>query len=324
MKKHALTSMAMALALLALPFADASGQIATDVPGNGSIGESGTRAGTSGAAHLLVPLTARYSALGQAATGGLPDMSGLEGLHANPSTLTAAEGTSVIFSRLDYVADIGVSYVGLAQQFGLNRIAFTVSAWDFGDIPLTTELEPDVSDVHFKAGAVTAGFSFARQLTDRIAVGTTVKVISETIDDVSGSSVAFDAGMNYTVGETGLRFGVAVKNIGQGMTHTGPGLNRTVKLSEQAAGADFVTSTIESSSAELPTLLNFGFSYTKDIGFGSAVNLLGNFRSNSFEDDQFGGGIEYATMECSSCVAATQLPKTWMPPSSPAPALVQA
>lgn len=82
MKNLAFMRIAILAVFFALPWADAAGQVASDVPGTGSIGESGSRSGTSGAAHLLVPLTARYASLGASTTGGLPGMSGLEALHA--------------------------------------------------------------------------------------------------------------------------------------------------------------------------------------------------------------------------------------------------
>ena len=49
---------------------------------------------------------------------------------------------------------------------------------------------------------------------------------------------------------------------------------------------------LESEGIELPTLLNFGASYTRELGAGAAVTVLGNFRSNSFDQDQYSGGLE--------------------------------
>ena len=43
---------------------------------------------------------------------------------------------------------------------------------------------------------------------------------------------------------------------------------------------------------QLPALLNFGVAYSRDIGAGSVVTVLGNFRSNSFDQDQYSGGLE--------------------------------
>ena len=250
------------------------------------------RAGTSGAVELLVPVTARYTALGGTTTSGLSDLNGLEALYANPAGMVSNTGTTALFSRMEYVADIGVNYFGVGQRLGNNQIAFTISAWDFGDLFKQTEVAPEISDVTFDVSYITAGLTYARQLTDRIAAGATVKVVNESIDDVSASAVAFDAGMTYVVGETGLRLGVSLKNVGNKLQFGGTGLTRQVQLPGQPGNATNNAVQIESEGIELPTLLNFGAAYSRNVGAGTVVTVLGNFRSNSFDQDQYSGGLE--------------------------------
>lgn len=263
----------------------------------GSVGESGSRAGTAGAQELLVPLTARYAALGGAMTSGMQDMNGLEALFANPAGLAVNDGTAAMFSRVEYVADIGINYLGVAQSFGYNNIAFTITAWDFGDIAEQTETAPEITDVTFNINYLTAGLSYSRQLTDRISAGATMKLLNESIDDVSASAIAFDAGMTYDITGSGLRLGVALKNIGNELTFDGTGLTRQVRIPGQEPTANNNTLAIESEGVQLPTLLNVGLSYTRDVGANSMVRVMGNFRSNSFEQDQFAGGLELGVMD---------------------------
>jgi hypothetical protein len=220
-------------------------------------------------------------------------MSGLEAAYANPAGLALDTGTNVVFSRMDYVADIGVNYIGFSQQLGNNHIAFTLTSWDFGDIPEQTELSPNLSTVTYNVSFVTAGATFARTLTDRISVGGGIKLLSEAIDDVSASAIAFDAGMNYLVGESGLRFGVSLKNIGSGLSYSGAGMVHYAQLQGQDPTANANALALEGQESELPTLLNFGVSYTRPVGVGSSVSLLGNFRSNSFDPDQYATALEF-------------------------------
>lgn len=255
------------------------------------------RRGTAGSEQLLLPLTARASSLGTTLTSGVAGLSGLEALDSNPANLTLNGGTNALFSRMEYVADIGVNYFGIAQAFGATNIAFTLSAWDFGDIPVQTELEPDISDVTYTANYTTVGIAFAREFTDRIAAGVNVKMVSETIDDVSATGVAFDAGMSYAVGESGLRFGVSLKNFGPDRNYSGTGLVRFVQLSEQIPDAQPQAVQLEGARYELPSLLNFGVSYTRQVGESVSLTALGNFRSNSFSQDQYAGALELGFRE---------------------------
>lgn len=260
----------------------------------GSVGESGSRVGTAGANELLVPLTARSTALGGATTSGLAGMQGLEALYSNPAGLALTQATSVMFSRVEYVADIGVNYLALAQPVGsASTLALTMTAWDFGDIPVQSETDPEKSDVTFSVSYVTAGASYARQLTDRISAGATLKIVSEKIDDMSAATLAFDAGMTYVVGESGLRLGVALKNVGNELQYSGTGLARRAPIAGQEPTAKKNNLLIESEGVQLPTLLNFGLSYARNLGAASTVTLLSNFRSNSFDQDQYAFALEY-------------------------------
>ena len=250
------------------------------------------RRGTAGASQLLVPVTARSASLGASMTSGLVGLNGLEALISNPAGLAMNQGTAAIFSRMDYVADIGVNYFGVAQSFGNNNLAFHVNAWDFGDIPLQTEVSPEITNVTYNASFITAGLTYARAFTDRISAGATFKVVSENIDDLSASAVAVDMGMTYVVGETGLRLGVSLKNIGTDMQYSGVGMTRQVQLPNQPGNAANNALVLESEGVELPSLLNFGVAYTRQMAEGAVVTVLGNFRSNSFDQDQYSGGVE--------------------------------
>lgn len=250
------------------------------------------RQGTAGAEELLIPVTARTTAVGTAMTAGAPGMSGVEALFANPANLSLNSGTNALFSRMEYAADIGVNHFGVAQRFGNNNIAFTLTSWDFGDIPLQTETDPEITSVTWSANYITLGASYARQFTDRIAAGVTFKGINERIDDVSATGIAFDAGMNYTVGESGLRFGVSLKNFGPSMDFDGTGLIKLVRLPDQDPNTTPNAVQIEGAKFELPSLLNFGVSYTRELGASTTVALMGNFRSNSFSQDQYTGALE--------------------------------
>lgn len=262
------------------------------------------RRGTAGATELLVPMTARAASMSAPVTSGLANLNPLEAVLANPAGLTSAHGTAAMFSRTEYVADIGINYFGAAQAFGNNVLAVSVSSWDFGTLYKTTETAlanqggsgPELSNITYDAGNTVFGLSYARQFTDRIAAGMTIKGINENIDDISASGLAFDGGMTYVAGESGLRFGVALKHFGPQMQYKGVGLTRFAALTEQEPGAKQNALSIESEKFELPSQLNVGVAYTRQVGNSADVTFMGNFASNSFSQDQYSGGLEVGVM----------------------------
>lgn len=255
------------------------------------------RRGTAGASELLVPLTARSASMSTPVTSGLGNLNPLEAVVANPAGLTSGTGTSALFSRTEYVADIGINYFGAAQAFGNNVIAISVASWDFGTLQQTSELIPEISELTYDASNVVFGVSYARQFTDRIAAGVTVKGVNEDIDDVSASGVAFDAGMTYVAGESGLRFGVALKHFGPQMQFSGIGLTKFASLPTQEPGSKQNAVNIESEAFELPSQLNVGLAYTRQVGSSADVTFMGNFASNSFSQDEYAGGLELGVMD---------------------------
>ena len=255
-----------------------------DVPGD-------ERAGTASAQFLLVPTTARTTSLANGLTAGLNSLSGLEALQSNPAALMANQGTEAMFSYINFVADIGVNTFGVAQSFGSSNVALFVTAWDMGEIPLTSAERPDPTSVTYDAATYVVGASYARQFTDRIAAGVTAKAVGEQIDDVNGSAVAFDAGVTYSVGETGLKFGVSLRNFGTKMSYSGNGLGGSEPIGGSGGSGSFPIE-VDVDDYELPSLLNFGATYTRQFAGDVSVTALGNFRSNAYDQPEFAGGLE--------------------------------
>jgi len=250
------------------------------------------RSGTAAMEELLVPITPRTVALGSALTSGMSTMSGVEALQSNPAALMVNNSTNAMFSRTEYLADIGINYFGVAQRFGNNNIALTITSWDYGDIPRQTAASPEVDpSLTWDASVLVLGATLARQFTDRISAGVTFKGLSRRIDNVNSNGIAFDAGMTYVVGESGLRFGVSLKNFGPQMEFNGDGLDSPIPQNGPD-GSGSIAGNIDDLGAELPSLLNFGAAYTRQFAGDLTATVLGNFRSNSYDLDNYAAGLE--------------------------------
>jgi hypothetical protein len=249
--------------------------------------------GTTGAMHLLVPTTARTIGLGTTLASGLKNMNPLEALNGNPAGLALNTGTAAMFSRVNYVADIGINNFGVAQNFGQSSAALTFTSWNYGEIPRQTEAVPEIADgVTYGASNTTIGLAYARQMTDRISAGVNIQLVNEQIDDMSSSRLAIDGGMTYVVGESGLRFGVSLQNFGPKSGFSGSGLNRFAKITTQSPNAAQTNFALQGESFELPSALNFGAAYTKTLAGDINATVAGNFRSLGLGPDNFSGGLE--------------------------------
>ena len=99
------------------------------------------RKGTTGAEQLLIPVGARGIATGGAF---LANLTGLESIYYNPAGLDVYPQTEAMFSYINYLADINVSYFAIGTSLGdFGSIGLDLKSFDFGDIPVTTEQFPD-------------------------------------------------------------------------------------------------------------------------------------------------------------------------------------
>jgi hypothetical protein len=249
--------------------------------------------GTATATELLIPVGARDLAMGGSS---IATTKGAEAMYWNPAGMGrmkhSAEG---MFSSMTYIADIGVNYGAVAGSFGeFGAIGFSVKTLSFGDIPLTTEDDPEnTSGKFFSPAFVTVGISYSRPLTDAVSVGATVKIVSEQIDRVSASGMAFDFGVLYNglIGIQGFDLGVAVKNIGPQMKFDGTGLYRTATSSDGRRPEQKYKS--DAASFELPSVVEIGLAYEAKMGDNMIGSLNGSFTNNSLYLDEYRVGGEF-------------------------------
>ena len=251
-----------------------------------------SRLGTAGAQELLIPVGARGLALGGSA---LSNTSGVDAIFWNPAGLARMSGgAEAMFSQMSYIADIGVTYgaVGLkAGSFG--NLGFSIKSISFGDIPITNEDFPDGTGQMYSPSFIDFGFTYSSQLSDRISFGVTATLVTEKIMSTSASGVAFSGGLQYSgLGVPGLSLGVAIKNVGSGLTFGGSNLLVTATPANASRQSSFYNVSV--STADLPTSLEIGLSYQLSLSDDAKVNVMSQFQNNNYQDDEYKLGGEFA------------------------------
>lgn len=252
----------------------------------------GDKAGTAAAPELLIPVGARDLALGGAS---LSSTRGVEAIYWNPAGLSRLTSSAeVMFSHMNYIADIGVDYIAVGTSFeGFGSIGFSLKSISFGDIEITTEDVPDGTGAFYSPTFVTVGLTYSRLLTDRISVGLTANLISERIDRVSATGVAFNAGVQYSgfANVQGLSIGVAVKNIGSGMQFDGAGLLRPATVNDVLRPESLYK--VVASTDELPSVIELAAGYNYTFDEENQVSVSSLFQNNNLSDDEYKFGLEY-------------------------------
>ncbi len=253
------------------------------------------RVGQSGAAELLINPWARSSGWGGVNTAS---SRGLEASFNNIAGLAFTERTEVIFSHTMWLkgSDINISTFGFSTKAGESGvIGMSIMALSFGDIQIRTVDQPDGGIGTFKPSFINIGIAYAKTFSNSIYGGINLKIISESIDNVSAQGIAIDAGIQYVTGTTdNIKFGISLKNVGPTLSFSGDGFSFT---GNQIGPS--ITHTAEERKAdfELPSLINIGAAYDYNFNEDHRLTFAGNFTSNSFSKDQYTIGAEYGFMQ---------------------------
>ena len=253
----------------------------------------GRRNSTAGATELLIPVGARGIALGGST---IANSYGLEALYWNPANIARLGdySTNVLISHMDHIADIGVEYGAISTDIeSFGSLAFSIKSLSIGDIPITTVQNPDGTGGVFSPTFLTIGLTYARMLSDNIAVGLTANLVSEEIDRVSATGFSFNVGVSYSnfADITGLSIAFVMKNIGPQMQFDGPGLLIQAETPDLTRSEQLYK--IDAAPFELPSILELGLSYQYNINEHNAFQVSGLFANNNFYGDELKGGLEY-------------------------------
>ena len=251
------------------------------------------RKGTTGAEELLIPVGARGIATGGAF---LANISGLESIYYNPAGLDVYPQTEAMFSYISYLADINVSYFAVGTTLGdFGSIGLDLKSLDFGDIPITTEEFPDGTGDTYSPSFLTLGFTYSKVLTDRISIGTNLKLISENIQNTNATGFAVDAGVQYRFSEA-LMIGAAVKNIGSNMEFSGQDLSTRTGIPGSIPGSSSGSYQIITEPFQIPSYFQLSLTYAFDFNEQNNLLLAGAYTANNSLEDIANFGLEYGFM----------------------------
>lgn len=269
------------------------------------------RIGQAGASELLINPWARSSGMGGSGTAFV---NGVEAFNLNISGLTAINKTELYFTNVSLFtgSDISINSLALGQRVGESSVlGISVNTMSFGELDITTTDNPEGGQGTFSPQYLNFSVGYARAFSNSIYGGGAIRIVSESISNVSAQGVALDAGIRYLTGKADrMKFGIAIRNVGPKMRYSGDGLSETVLLQD----AEFTVNQ-RAESFEMPALLNIGASYDLYVGGNGKTDdgaeaadeggivtdyrltFAGNFTSNSFSQDQIRVGAEFGFRE---------------------------
>jgi hypothetical protein len=170
--------------------------------------------GTSGAQLFKISFDPRASGLGNAATSVVNNASAV---YTNVAGLEGIQKGDVAFTYVPWFAGIDMVSLSAAYRFeGFGVVGVQVTGFSSQEEVTTIEQENGTGQM-YSIQNYAFGISFARHITDKLAIGVQGKYIREAYFDHSTSGFAFDIGSNYDLGFLGSRLAMTLQNFGSDM-----------------------------------------------------------------------------------------------------------
>ena len=260
-----------------------------------------TKAGSSAAQFLKIPVGARAVALGNTFASISNDVSSL---YWNPAGLSQINKFSIGFTRTEWIADMNHDFLGMVLPLdGVSSVGISVIQLSSGDIENTTILQPQGTGIYFDAADLAVSVSYARQVIEQVSVGLTAKYINQRIWNTSAQTVAIDFGVLLKTGYYDMNMGFSLQNFGPELTMRGSDLTKEVDLDPNSAANPAVESNLTTQPFSLPTSyrgsLSIGIissSGLVQINNSSLILALDAFHSND-NREQYSLGMEYGFLE---------------------------
>jgi len=179
------------------------------------------KSGLTGAAFLKIGVGARAVGLGSAYTTVTGDATQM---FWNPAGIATGSGMQATLNYNQWIADLSHAAVGVTGNFGgLGTIGVGVVSLGLSGIESDRDQVPgfieDFEPLDTNAGDydyqdLALNVTWARNVTDKLALGASGKLISQSIDDESATAFAMDVGAIYRIGFRGARIGARLNNLG--------------------------------------------------------------------------------------------------------------
>ncbi|MBT3608072.1 MAG: PorV/PorQ family protein [Candidatus Marinimicrobia bacterium] len=199
-----------------------------------------------------------------AALGGLAaQASGANALFWNPAGIAGSEGIGVSAGMTQWLVETTVMNAGVVMPMMGGTIGLSLVSVDYGEIMKsgwagTSEFVFEPNQGSFTPTDMSLQASYGRSLSDKFSLGATAKMISQNIDDVSISGLAFDIGTQFNTGYRGISMGAVISNFGPDVVSQAP---------EEASYEEFP-------GMSLPMTFSFGVVGEAIPGLNAGLNVL--------------------------------------------------
>jgi len=264
------------------------------------------RTGQAGATELLINPWAQSTGVFGMNTAYV---TGVEAMKNNIAGLASIGSLDVGLSHGVYLtgSDISINDAAVGVKLGsAGVVGLNIMSMGFGDITITDYNNPEGNGGTYHPQFLNVELGFAKEFSNSIRAGFAATFVSEQVSNITATGACFEGGVQYVTGkDDNFHFGITLRNLGTNMRFSGNGF--AINGENPQSTPTFVASNnYPSDKFPMPTYLNLGLSYdfyldqehraTDTSVAKHKLTVMGDFQSNSFNNDNLGVGVEYYFM----------------------------
>jgi hypothetical protein len=214
---------------------------------------------------IQLGISARAAGLGGAFTSIANDQTAL---FINPGSLSTVEASNVSGTFMKHVLDISsgqATYTLPFQKDSKERIAISAVYTTYGSFDRTDEFGQAIGS--FSANNVGLMGTYSNELDTTLSYGITTKFMFASLDELSSSAIAIDAGILYRLPASRTNIGFSILNIGTQLS-TFKGITEKMPIDVRLG--------INHRLRGLPLLINFSLHHLADDA-DAFFDRIGNF-----------------------------------------------
>jgi opacity protein-like surface antigen len=136
-------------------------------------------------------------------------------IYWNPAGIARLPRSEAILIHTNWLVGTNFDFVGVVVPMGyLGSIAVNVISLSTDEMEVRTVQRPEGTGEKFSYGDLSAGLSYAKNLTDRFSIGVNAKYISQRIWHMKAKGIAFDIGTLFKTRFNGMVIGMTISNFG--------------------------------------------------------------------------------------------------------------
>jgi len=171
-----------------------------------------SKVGTTAAPFLEIEVGSRAIGMGGAFVAIANDATAI---YWNPAGIARLPRSEAILIHTNWLVETNFDFSGIVIPAGyMGSFAVSVTSLRTDEMEVRTVLKPEGTGEKFSYGDLSAGLSYAKNLTDRFSIGINAKYISQRIWHMEAKGYAFDIGTLFRTQFNGMVIGMTISNFG--------------------------------------------------------------------------------------------------------------